>query len=77
MTSFLDYYKIILDKVSFDPVLFRKEYHKARRNLGSDEIQNLNGWVQSRGFEMNSNAQTTAAVASTGRRHKVDSQGTY
>jgi hypothetical protein len=28
-TTFLDYYKIILDKVSFDHRLFTKEYQKA------------------------------------------------
>jgi hypothetical protein len=29
-TSFLDYYKMILEKVSFDKKLMNKEYKKAR-----------------------------------------------
>jgi hypothetical protein len=51
MASFLDYYKIILDKVSFDPALLKKEYQKAINNLHTHEIGDLNQYVSSRGFQ--------------------------
>lgn len=50
-TSFLDYYKMILDKVSFDSNLFAKEYQKAKRNLHSHEIGDLNSWLRSKGLQ--------------------------
>ena len=58
-TSFLDYYKMILDKVSFDQNLFMKEYQKATRSLHTDEIGDLNSWLRSKGFQtiLSSNAQ--------------------
>lgn len=49
-TSFLDYYKIILDKVSFDASLFTKEYQKATRTLHAHEIGALDRWLKSRGL---------------------------
>lgn len=49
-TSFLDYYKMILDKVSFDPNLFLKEYNKAIRSLHNHEIGDLNRWLQANGL---------------------------
>jgi hypothetical protein len=49
-TSFLDYYKLILDKVSFDQELFRKEYHKARKGLMDHERDELNQWLLDRGY---------------------------
>lgn len=49
-TTFLDYYKMILDKVSFDPGLLSKEYQKAKRILQSDEIGDLNLWLRSKKF---------------------------
>lgn len=49
-TSFLDYYKMILDKVSFDPRLFSKEYNKATKSLQSHEISDLNGWLHAKGL---------------------------
>lgn len=51
MTGFLDYYKIILDKVSFDPVLLKKEYKKAINNLHTHEIGDLNRYVMAKGFQ--------------------------
>jgi hypothetical protein len=51
MVSFLDYYKIILDKVSFDPALVKKEYQKAINNLHTDEIGDLNQYVSSKGLQ--------------------------
>jgi len=50
--SFLEYYKIILDKVSFDPTLFTKEYQKATRSLRTDEVGDLNSWLQSKGLQI-------------------------
>ena len=47
-TGFLDYYKMILDKVSFDPHLFDKEYKKALRHLTAHEAGDLNDWLKSR-----------------------------
>ena len=44
-TSFLDYYKVILQKVSFDEELFVKEYQKALSYLEPDEISVLNRWI--------------------------------
>lgn len=44
-TSFLDYYKIILKKVSFDDDLFIKEYQKAINSLEPDEVSILNRWI--------------------------------
>jgi len=50
-TSFLDYYKMILDKVSFDSNLLTKEYQKATRCLHSHEIGDLNSWLRSKGLQ--------------------------
>ena len=50
MTTYLDYYKTILKKVSFDRHLFHKEYRKAISDLNTQEIEDLNKWVQSTGF---------------------------
>jgi hypothetical protein len=49
-TTYLDYYKMILDKVSFDHNLFRKEYQKALRTLHAQEVSELNHWLQSKGL---------------------------
>ncbi|HYI78475.1 MAG TPA: hypothetical protein VEW65_12710 [Chryseolinea sp.] len=51
MTAFLDYYKMILDKVSFDRNLFYKEYMKAVRNLQPDEITELDNWLSTKNFQ--------------------------
>ena len=50
-TSFLDYYKMILEKVSFDPELMVKEYQKAQNSLGDHEIQDLRSWLEANGLE--------------------------
>ncbi len=52
-TTMLDYTKEILEKVSFDPELFDKEYKKALRILGEDEIRELMMWCKMHlGYEM-------------------------
>jgi hypothetical protein len=51
-TSFLDYYKLILEKVSFNPQLMIKEYGKAKTTLTPHEQLQLDGWLRSNGFSM-------------------------
>lgn len=41
-----DYMKTSLEKVSFDPTLFRKELMKALRNLLPYEIEQLVNWLR-------------------------------
>lgn len=40
-----DYTKSILESVSFDPVLFRKELKKGMRNLLPYEVEHLSHWL--------------------------------
>jgi hypothetical protein len=42
-----DYTKLVLERVSFDPVLFEKELKKAIRNLLPYEIEQLKNWLLS------------------------------
>jgi hypothetical protein len=49
--TFLDYYKEILEKVSFDPYLFKKEFAKALKTIEEEEVCNLIEWLESRGFQ--------------------------
>jgi hypothetical protein len=44
----LEYTKFILEKVSFDPHLFRKEYYKAIARLVEEDVRELNAWVRSK-----------------------------
>lgn len=37
----LEYFKLILEKVSFDPALFRMEFRKAAKKLMEEEIAEL------------------------------------
>lgn len=48
--SFLDYYKLILQKVSFDPVLLKKEYRKAVQRLQPEEADQLKKWLRQKPF---------------------------
>jgi hypothetical protein len=43
-TTSLQYAKIILDKVSFDPVLFEKELIKAIRTLKGPDLEDFQQW---------------------------------
>ncbi|MEQ8906200.1 hypothetical protein [Ekhidna sp.] len=45
-TSFLEYSKIILTKVSFDNSLFKKEFRKALRMLKPHERHELKSWAK-------------------------------
>lgn len=40
-----DYTKSVLERVSFDPVLFKKELKKGMRNLLPYEVDHLNNWL--------------------------------
>jgi hypothetical protein len=42
-----DYTKSVLERVSFDPVLFCKELRKAIKNLLPYEIEQLRKWLNS------------------------------
>lgn len=48
MSNMFNYCKVILDKVSFDRSLFRKEYRKSLRLLSDDEAMALKLWIRSR-----------------------------
>lgn len=52
-TSFLDYYKMILEKVSFDQQLLSKEYRKARHVLRAHEAKQLDYWLKAKGLYPN------------------------
>lgn len=49
--SFLDYYKTILEKVSFDPELLKKEYQKAKKMIKNHEKEQLDAWLTSKGLK--------------------------
>ena len=44
-TTMLNYYKLILTKVSFDLELFAKEFDKAIKHLLEPEVNELELWV--------------------------------
>jgi|TARA_Y100000739_G_scaffold175034_1_gene152802 hypothetical protein len=50
--SFLEYTKYILEKVSFDIELLKKEYKKALKILKTEEISQLNNWIQAKGLSL-------------------------
>lgn len=52
-TSFLDYYKMILEKVSFDRQLLAKEYRKALTILHTHEARQLDQWMKAKGLQIN------------------------
>jgi len=46
-SKMLEYTITILEKVSFDGRLFRKEYRKALKHLNCDETEHLRKWLRS------------------------------
>ncbi len=42
----LEYYKFILERVSFDAILFEKEFKKAISNLPESDANELKAWVK-------------------------------
>ena len=49
--GYLEYYQLILQKVSFDQRLFMKEYNKALKFLKQHEAESLHQWISSRGMQ--------------------------
>jgi len=49
----LKYCKIILEKVSFDKFLFKKEYYKAIKYLNSNERIELRVWLRKNEMMLN------------------------
>ena len=49
--TFLEYYKEILEKVSFDPYLFKKEFTKALKTIEEEDIGKLIEWLENRGLK--------------------------
>lgn len=46
----LEYYKTVLGKVCFDPILFNKELRKAFKHLGGDERLALRDWLRNSSY---------------------------
>jgi hypothetical protein len=44
--TMLEYTKMILDKVSFEPKIFRKELRKAVNYISKEEYNHLKSWVR-------------------------------
>ena len=55
--TMLEYTKIILEKVSFDPRIFRKELKKAVNYVSKEEYGHLKSWVKQKfGAKRNHNS---------------------
>lgn len=50
--SFLEYSKYILERVSFDIELLKKEYRKAIKVLRKEEVRLLNSWIRTKGYKL-------------------------
>ncbi len=50
-TSFVEYYKTILQKVEFDAELLAKEYRKALDTIHPDEVSAFEQWVETAGLK--------------------------
>ena len=50
--SFLEYTKYILERVSFDIELLKKEYRKAIKRLKREEVLQLNSWIALKGYQL-------------------------
>ncbi len=55
--SYLEYSKLILSKVAFDPSLFLKEYQKSLKYLNDTEQLKLNTWIISMGVRFDSSVR--------------------
>lgn len=51
--SFLEYYKVVLSKVSFDRKLFMKEYAKALSAIDHDEFDQFHEWLKRHNLRVN------------------------
>ncbi len=52
-TTYLDYYKLVLAKVSLDYSLFKKELDKANQILTQEEQSDLRKWILANGYNLN------------------------
>ena len=43
--TYLEYYKIVLERVSFCNTLLSKEYFKAKKSISPVELVSLNRWL--------------------------------
>ena len=50
--SFLEYFKTLLPKLSFDTALMLKEYQKALKLLNPNEQTNLTNWLKQQGLTL-------------------------
>jgi len=48
--SFLEYFKTLLPKLSFDTALMLKEYQKALKLLNPNEQDKLTNWLNQKGL---------------------------
>ncbi len=48
--SFLNYYKLILEKVSFDNNLLQREYKKAKKTIAEEQHVLLDAWMRNNGL---------------------------
>jgi hypothetical protein len=55
LNSMLDYSKLVLERVSFHPLLFKKEYRKALKRLQPLEAAALSTWVRQHYMKSNLN----------------------
>ena len=44
ISNMFEYSKIILKKVSFDPILFKKELEKALKNISQEDLASFEDW---------------------------------
>ena len=60
--TMLEYTKMILEKVSFEPAIFRKELRKSLRYISREEYNHLRNWVKDKFGHLN---QTRINVSKT------------
>ena len=59
--TMLEYTKMILEKVSFEPRIFRKELRKALRQSTKEKFQQLMSWCRER-FSKQKNYEKSAVI---------------
>jgi hypothetical protein len=72
--SFLDYYKIILQKVSFDQALFRKELNKALNTLEPRDVSELRRWLNSMGLLSHATDKSSILPGMTSTANRANRQ---
>jgi len=74
-TSCLNYYKLILEKVSFDLFLFNKEYTKAKQALASHELFELDKWLMHQGLHVKLSNTEIGKLSSGSALTDLDKKG--